>query len=982
MAVVQISRIQVRRGKANSGTGFPQLASGEMGWAVDTQELYIGNGSVAEGSPAVGNTKVITQKDLTGSSNILNLIQHIYRATDASIITGPSANAPINRQLQDRLDDHVSVKDFGAKGDGSTDDTSAIQRALNELFLNQVNKASNNSSDSVQRRVTLEFPAGEYITSSTLYVPSYATLSGQGTEKSVIKYNSAVANSVTTTATSFTAYPGIASAARSTTALSGAVGTNQITVTSNTGIVVGMNVIGFGIATGATVTVIAGPIITLSANNTNGVTGSIQFGTNALTVTSTVGLAIGQYVFGTGIATNSTITGIVGSVITMNYAVTGALSLTVSAATISPTISAYTTSTTTTIAAGIGDAVLNVNSTAGLYLGLNVVSNKLLPNTVITSIGANNTIVLNQLVPSYTLAASATTTSSNVITVSTITGLAVGMPIKFDGTTFGNIIAGNTYYVYSVPDSTHIVVTSSPGGLPFALTSASGTMSAIAGGIAINDTITFGGNIGTAITVSSATNIVVGMSVTGTGVTAGSIVKSINGTTLILNNALSGTPSGYSIFGANTITVASATSLYVGEVVSGTGIASGATITNLTDSRVTLSLANTGPVSGSITATITSTEPVMQFVNDTSTIGYPSLLASTVAGKEPRRITVRNLTLQTVNSGQVGLQLDCVKESLFEHIRVVGNWGGVYNSGSIGITLNALSSLVTCSFNQFDDVAVTGFSLGVVSQTDINNNIFRNGYFTNLRQGFVLGTTSNGSTPGQQSGPTMTYIMNTRFENIKRQAVYVGLGSGNTVENCRLINVGDEGGGNATAQYPQLYFGSTGNAANQNQSDRPNDLAVPTSLSAVPYYPVVAGTGTYKSYGLQKITIGQSTPYILAFRLPVNTDALGNPNGAVVYQIDYIYRSATNYFTKQGKLSISADITDGIVQLSDEFTMAGNDPTYSNALALDFQVRFQDATGNVYTGAAGQVPTTIAVNYANPLSGDSGTLSYSYIATM
>ena len=49
MAVVQISRIQVRRGRANGGTGVPQLASGELAWAVDTQELFIGNGSVKIG---------------------------------------------------------------------------------------------------------------------------------------------------------------------------------------------------------------------------------------------------------------------------------------------------------------------------------------------------------------------------------------------------------------------------------------------------------------------------------------------------------------------------------------------------------------------------------------------------------------------------------------------------------------------------------------------------------------------------------------------------------------------------------------------------------------------------------------------------------------------------------------------------------------------------------------------------------------------
>ena len=63
MAVVQISRIQIRRGRKNSGSGIPQLAGGELGWAVDSQELYIGNGSVSEGSPAVGNTKVLTEND-------------------------------------------------------------------------------------------------------------------------------------------------------------------------------------------------------------------------------------------------------------------------------------------------------------------------------------------------------------------------------------------------------------------------------------------------------------------------------------------------------------------------------------------------------------------------------------------------------------------------------------------------------------------------------------------------------------------------------------------------------------------------------------------------------------------------------------------------------------------------------------------------------------------------------------------------------
>ena len=83
MAVVQISRIQLRRGR-KLVTGIPQLASGELAWAIDTQELFIGNGAVSEGAPAVGNTKVLTEHD-----SILDLLeQYQYKPNDTDIQTG------------------------------------------------------------------------------------------------------------------------------------------------------------------------------------------------------------------------------------------------------------------------------------------------------------------------------------------------------------------------------------------------------------------------------------------------------------------------------------------------------------------------------------------------------------------------------------------------------------------------------------------------------------------------------------------------------------------------------------------------------------------------------------------------------------------------------------------------------------------------------------------------------------------------------
>ena len=204
MAVVQISRIQIRRGKANTGTGFPQLASGEMGWAVDTQELYIGNGSVAEGAPAVGNTKILTQNDFTAQGSILNLIQYIYKSNDPTIVTGPDANTPVERPMQDRLSDRVTTADFGTVADGSTDDTAALQRAIDQLFLNSATKASADTSGGASARVVLNILPGRYLVTSTIHIPSYATIVGAGLDKTIITYSPAVITGTTNSTTTLT----------------------------------------------------------------------------------------------------------------------------------------------------------------------------------------------------------------------------------------------------------------------------------------------------------------------------------------------------------------------------------------------------------------------------------------------------------------------------------------------------------------------------------------------------------------------------------------------------------------------------------------------------------------------------------------------------------------------------------------------------------------------------------------------------------
>lgn len=178
MAVVQISRIQVRRGQKNV-TGIPQLASGEFGWAVDTRELYIGNGSVSEGAPQVGNTKILTEFD-----NLFSVADsYTYKVSDGSISTGPTVESPIRRTLQERLDDRVSVRSFGLTGDPFQNATSGLQNAIDQLFLNDASKTTPGS------RVVLYMEPGEYVIEDSIYIPPFTTIVGAGKQKTVIRSN-------------------------------------------------------------------------------------------------------------------------------------------------------------------------------------------------------------------------------------------------------------------------------------------------------------------------------------------------------------------------------------------------------------------------------------------------------------------------------------------------------------------------------------------------------------------------------------------------------------------------------------------------------------------------------------------------------------------------------------------------------------------------------------------------------------------------
>lgn len=122
--------IQIKRGMKKD---LPQLKDGELAFCRDTKELYVGNN---------GNENVNVTKKVEDRLDTVDLqLQHIG----------------------------VNVKNFNAKGDGVTDDTTAIQSALDYCFENDLN---------------LYFENGEYIISKPLI---YYASSNQGKHSIEIK---------------------------------------------------------------------------------------------------------------------------------------------------------------------------------------------------------------------------------------------------------------------------------------------------------------------------------------------------------------------------------------------------------------------------------------------------------------------------------------------------------------------------------------------------------------------------------------------------------------------------------------------------------------------------------------------------------------------------------------------------------------------------------------------------------------------------
>ncbi|TMV46413.1 hypothetical protein FE783_25945 [Paenibacillus mesophilus] len=142
--------------------------------------------------PAISRRKLLASMDLSGAAlfsggmlfahgNKGSVAQSVYGGSgmfphDADEIAYQLAATTPERSVGDKLRETVSVKDFGATGDGSTDDTAAIRSAVD--FVNATGG-------------TVYFPSGTYIVNNkpNIQVLSHVHLLGSGAGASVIRSN-------------------------------------------------------------------------------------------------------------------------------------------------------------------------------------------------------------------------------------------------------------------------------------------------------------------------------------------------------------------------------------------------------------------------------------------------------------------------------------------------------------------------------------------------------------------------------------------------------------------------------------------------------------------------------------------------------------------------------------------------------------------------------------------------------------------------
>lgn len=156
-------REALRRSYAEAGYNLVDGSFESGGTLVNANDVLLHEASVKAFSGHAGPVSAGTDPASGG---------FVDRSGSATAFIQEGAGA-VPRTAQDKMREWVSVKDFGAKGDGVADDTAAIQNALNS------------------GATKVELSAGTYNTTAPIVIPSGISFVGEGQRLSKIKKNHA-----------------------------------------------------------------------------------------------------------------------------------------------------------------------------------------------------------------------------------------------------------------------------------------------------------------------------------------------------------------------------------------------------------------------------------------------------------------------------------------------------------------------------------------------------------------------------------------------------------------------------------------------------------------------------------------------------------------------------------------------------------------------------------------------------------------------
>lgn len=356
-------------------------------------------------------------------------------------------------------------------------------------------------------------------------------------------------------------------------------------------------------------------------------------------------------------------------------------------------------------------------------------------------------------------------------------------------------------------------------------------------------------------------------------------------------------------------------------------------------------------------------DSAFQCVNDESDQSDPAPLSLATLTNQPKRITLKGFTIKLNDESTSGLILDAAKESCFEDIKIEGSWtpeADGETSLSKGISLDALSALVTSRNNTFKNISISYVDCGFHSDRDIRFNTFEDCTITDARVAISFGAQTDGISAGQIYGPRSNIITRCFFERIYQEGVLVQRGTNNLVTHCFFNNVGNDLGTGTIPIYNQIRFDQIGNHNNDNIFDRSALLS--DSASTEPYIAEVTGISEFRTSHTQKVNLVQSNIFIDLFRLPAH-DVAG-------YEIYYIYRSSNTDLMRKGTINIALDSARNNLVISDEYDFTG---TSGGDMDLTFSAELIDTDG-------ASSYDTIVIKYKNLTFADSAELYYSFSA--